>query len=206
MDLEEVKVLKKEERKELVLRSAKAVFSQKGYHQTSISNIIQRAGIARGTFYLYFENKRDVFDSILDQLLTQLAGIIKRVEIGPGSRPPLEQLRAILMSLIKLALEDQEMTQILLSRAVGLDNEFDSKLCEFYDALLAKIESALQRGIQLGLVRKCDTKVTARCILGCVKEVINLFSSEKEVISQFDSILDEVLSFGLQGVLTSRMS
>ena len=71
--------------------------------------------------------------------------------------------------------------------------------------MLGKIESALQHGIELGLVRKCDTKLTAYCILGCVKEVINLISSDTEAISQLDWILDEVLNFGLQGVLTSRM-
>ena len=194
----------KEERKEIVLRCAKAVFSQKGYHQTSISDIIQRAGIARGTFYLYFQNKRDVFDSILDGLLEELGGIIKRIELD-SSAPPLEQLRNILRSVIMLALEDPDMTQILWSRAVGLDSEFDSKLREFYDAMLVRIASALQHGIELGLVRKCNTKVTAHCILGCVKEVINLISSEAEAISQLDLILDEVLNFGLQGVLTSRM-
>lgn len=195
----------KEKRKRMVLHCAKEVFSQKGYHQTSISDIIQRAGIARGTFYLYFQNKKDVFDSILDLLLEELGRLIKRIELGPGSPPPLEQLRNILSSAIKLALEDRGLTQILLRRAVGLDSEFDSKLCEFYDALLAKIESALQHGMKSGLVRQCDTKVTVHCILGCMKEVINFISSEDEAVFQMDSLLNEVLNFGLQGVLTDRM-
>ena len=194
----------REERKKIVLRCAKAVFSQKGYHQTSISDIIQRAGIARGTFYLYFQSKRDVFDSILDELVRELGGIIKRIDVDSSS-PPLEQLRSILRSVIMLALEDPDMTQILLSRAVGLDSEFDGKLQEFYEEILGKIESALQHGIEFGLVRKCNTKVTACCILGCVKEVVNLIGSDAEAISQLDWILDEVLSFGLQGVLTPRM-
>ena len=194
----------REERKKIVLRCAKAVFSQKGYHQTSISDIIQRAGIARGTFYLYFQSKRDVFDSILDELVKELGGIVKRIDLD-SSNPPLEQLRSILRSVIMLALEDPDMTQILLSRAVSLDSEFDSKLREFYEQVLGKIESALQHGIELGLVRKCDTKITACCILGCVKEVINLIGSDTEAISQLDWILDEVVNFGLQGVLTSQM-
>ena len=194
----------KEEREKIVLHCAKKVFSQKGYHQTSISDIIQQAGIARGTFYLYFKNKRDVFDSILNEVLQELGAIIKRIELDLSSPPPLEQLRNILRSVIKLVLDDRGLTQILLSRAVGLDSEFDDKLCEFYDTLSTRIESALQHGIELGLVRKCDTKVTARCILGCVKEIINLIASEDEAVFQSDLIVDEVLSFGLQGVLTDR--
>ena len=194
----------REERKKIVLCSAKAIFSQKGYHQTSISDIIQRAGIARGTFYLYFQSKRDVFNSILDGLVKELEEIVKPIDLDASSSP-LEQLRNILRAVIMLALEDPDMTQILLSRAVSLDSEFDSKLREFYEGVLGKVESALQHGIELGLIRKCDTQVTARCILGCVKEVINLISSEAEAISQLDWILDEVLNFGLQGILTSHM-
>jgi AcrR family transcriptional regulator len=187
----------------MVLHSAKEVFSEKGYHQTNISDIIQRASIARGTFYLYFQNKRHVFESILDMLLEEVKGLIKPIGLNPGNPLPLEQLRDILRSVIKLALEERELTQILLSRAVGLDSEFDSKLCDFYGALLARIESALQHGVELGLVRKCNAKVIARCILGCMKEVINLISSEDEAVLQLDAILDEVLRFGSQGVLSN---
>ena len=194
----------KEQRKEIVLHSARAIFSQKGYHQTKIADIIQRAGIARGTFYLYFQNKRHVFDSILDMLLEEFERLIAPIRLDVESPPPLEQLREILRSVIKLALEDHGQTQILLNRAVGLDSEFDRKLCEFYNTLLARIESALEHGMKLGFVRPCNPSVTARCVLGSVKEIISLISSEDEAVLQLDSILDEVLNFGLRGVLTPR--
>lgn len=192
----------REERKKIVVHCAKAVFSQKGYYQASISDIIQRAGIARGTFYLYFQSKRDVFNSILDELVKELEGVIKRIDLDP-SASPLEQLKSILRSIIMLALEDRDMTQIVLSRAGGLDSEFDGKLREFYGIVLGTIESSLQHGIELGLVRKCNTKVIACCVLGCMKEVVNHIFSDAEAISQLDPILDEVLNFGLQGVLIS---
>ena len=192
----------REERRKIVVRCAKAVFSQKGYYQASISDIIQRAGIARGTFYLYFQSKRDVFNSILDELVRELKTVIKRINLDPSASAS-EQLKGILRSIIMLALEDRDMTQIVLSRAGGLDSEFDGKLGEFYEMVLGTIESSLQRGIELGLVRECNTKVIACCVLGCMKEVVNHILSDAEAISQLDHILDEVLNFGLQGVLTS---
>ena len=192
----------REERRKIVVRCAKAVFSQKGYYQASISDIIKRAGIARGTFYLYFQSKRDVFNSILDELVRELEGVIKRINLDPSASAS-EQLKNILRSIIMLALEDRDMTQIVLSRAGGLDSEFDGKLREFYETVLGTIESSLQHGIELGLVRECNTKVIACCVLGCMKEVVNHILSDAEAISQLDHILDEVLNFGLQGVLTS---
>jgi AcrR family transcriptional regulator len=186
----------------MVVRCAKAVFSQKGYYQASVSDIIQRAGIARGTFYLYFQSKRDVFNNILDELAKEPEEVIKRINLDP-SASPLEQLESILRSIIMLALEDRAMTQIVLSRAGGLDSEFDGKLREFYETVLGTIESSLQRGIELGLVRECNTKIIACCVLGCMKEVVNHIFTDAEAISQLDHILDEVLNFGLQGVLTT---
>ena len=191
----------REERKRLVLLSAKEVFSQKGYHQASVSDIIQRAGIARGTFYLYFRSKRDVFNSILDELVMELEEVMKRIDLD-SSASSLEQLRSILRLIFMLALENPEMTQIVLRRAGGLDSEFDSKLRKFYEMVLDKIESNLQQGIELGLVRKCNTKIAACCILGCMEEVVNLILLDADAISQLDSVLDEVLNFGLHGVLT----
>ena len=178
-----------------MLHCAKELFAQKGYHQASISDIIQRAGVARGTFYLYFQSKRDVFDSILDELVKALGEIMNLIDLD-SSTPPLEQLRNFLRSIVILALEDPDMPRILLSRAVGLDRELDKKLHEFYGAVQGKVESALKHGIELGLVRKCNTQVTACCIVGCVKEVIEFISSEPKAISQLDELLDEILNFG----------
>ena len=50
---------KKEENRNVILQSAKTVFIEKGYHNTSISDIIRQTGLARGTFYLYFQNKKE---------------------------------------------------------------------------------------------------------------------------------------------------
>jgi AcrR family transcriptional regulator len=51
----------KQERRRQILSAAKQVFADAGYHGASIHAIIERAQIARGTFYLYFESKAAVF-------------------------------------------------------------------------------------------------------------------------------------------------
>ena len=50
----------RQDRREQVLLCAQRVFSRKGYHAAGVADIIQAAGVARGTFYLYFESKRRV--------------------------------------------------------------------------------------------------------------------------------------------------
>ena len=49
--------LPKAERRQQILTVARDVFARRGYHQSTIDDIVAEAGVARGTFYLYFEDK-----------------------------------------------------------------------------------------------------------------------------------------------------
>src|SRR5689334_2862262 len=84
----------REARRNGVLAAARQVFSQRGYHDTSIDDLILAAGIARGTFYLYFESKRAIFDELLDELFLLLAGTVQRIDVSPGAPPPVTQMDA----------------------------------------------------------------------------------------------------------------
>ena len=76
--------MERQERRAQVLRHAKRIFARKGYHRTNVADIIARARIARGTFYLYFQNKKDIFEELLEQILRELRNRIQRLKVGPG--------------------------------------------------------------------------------------------------------------------------
>lgn len=190
----------REERREQVLRSAMEVFAQKGYHATSVGEIIRRAAIARGTFYLYFENKRQIFEAILEAALRGIVGRLRRIEVSPESPPPLEQLRDNVDRIIVFLLSERELTQILLRHAEGLDSEFDRRLSEFYEAIVDLIERSLQSGQRMGLVGSCHTRMVAYCILGSVKEVMARLTFGTNRVPDIDVVVDEIVHFGLRGI------
>ena len=55
----------KEERRQQILAAALAVFSQKGYHATSVSDVAALAGVSQGTIYWYFESKDELFQATI---------------------------------------------------------------------------------------------------------------------------------------------
>lgn len=61
-----------EERKNEILDAADVLFSQKGFDGTSISDIIERVGIARGTVYYHFKSKEDIMDVLIDRYNVKL--------------------------------------------------------------------------------------------------------------------------------------
>jgi len=190
--------LEREERRAQVLRHAKRIFAHKGYHRTNVADIISRARIARGTFYLYFRNKREIFEVLLDGALRELSERIRRIRMAAEEPSPIDQLRANLTRVLEFVLEERELTDIVLNHAVGFDRELDARILEFYDQIVAKIERSLVLGVQMGLVRECDAQTVARCIMGAVKEMVGQLSRRRR--HDTGAIVEEVLNFGLRGV------
>ena len=163
--------MKANARKEALMRAASDCFAKKGYHATGVSDIIASAGVARGTFYLYFKSKIDVFSRILDEFIAHLGDQIKTVELGSGS-PPALQMRANVERLVDAIVKRPGPAKIIFNEAVGLNPEIDGKLRAFYGRLIAIIESSLARGISLGLVRKVNPGAAACIITGGFRELM----------------------------------
>ncbi|HLX38791.1 MAG TPA: TetR/AcrR family transcriptional regulator [Candidatus Binataceae bacterium] len=190
--------MERTERRAQVLRHAKRIFARKGYHRTNVADIIARAGIARGTFYLYFENKKELFEELLEQVVSEMRTRILRLKVGPGETSPVDQLRANLRRVVEFVREERELTDILLNHSVGFDRELDAKIREFYDRIAQMIQRSLDLGIDMQLVRKCDTRAVSYCILGGIKEVVGVLSHTPA--RDADKLVQEILDFGLRGV------
>lgn len=65
-------------KKELIIKIAEKIISEKGYTETTIDEITRKAGIGKGTFYLYFKDKEDLFFSIIKEGLEKPMEEIKK--------------------------------------------------------------------------------------------------------------------------------
>jgi AcrR family transcriptional regulator len=62
----------KQQKREALLNTAFKLFTTKGLHNTSISDIVEQAGVAKGTFYLYFKDKYDINNKLMVHRSTEL--------------------------------------------------------------------------------------------------------------------------------------
>jgi AcrR family transcriptional regulator len=190
--------MERQARRAQVLRHAKRIFARKGYHRTNVADIIGRARIARGTFYLYFHNKKDIFEELLEQALREIGHRIQRIRVGPLEPSPVDQLRDNLRRVLNFVLAERELTDILLNHSVGFDRELDSRILNFYERITDQIQRSLDLGIEMDLVRACDTRAVAYCILGGIKEVVGQLSRCRA--RDTSALVEEILAFGLRGV------
>ncbi len=176
------------------------MFAIKGYHETSISDIIKRADIARGTFYLYFKDKREIFDALFDQLLEQINASVRRVTVGDDQKPPLEQIADNMKRVFQFATDDPELARILFRHAPGLDSITDQKIDGFYNKITSVIESALILGTQMDLIKQCNLKLIAAFVMGGTKEIMDKITRPDNNLPQLEIIIKELIDFVLYGL------
>lgn len=193
--------MKKEQRRELLLQHARDVFAQKGYHAAKIDDIVAQASVARGTFYLHFDDKRGIFEELVDDFLSRISLAIVRIKVDDPTSPPLSQLRENVTRVLEVGLGDPGMTKILLKNAAGLDPDFDRKVRAFYRAIEELLALSLLNGQRMGLVRAGDRRVLGALALGSIKEIL-LQSVEGRIRSSAQEQADEVMRFLAGGILT----
>ncbi|MBV8759618.1 MAG: TetR family transcriptional regulator [Deltaproteobacteria bacterium] len=191
----------KSERRRQIIESAKAVFAEAGYHGASIHAIIERAQIARGTFYLYFESKAAVFDSILDEAMRELRGRIKRIDVEtPNAVPPQQQLREQVIATLDYIVRDRALATLLLSAGHTPDAEAAERLDQFFGEVRALLERAMESGMEIGLLRKVDPQLAAAAMLGMFRGVVEQLTSQTH-LPPIENVVAEVLMIALRGVL-----
>jgi AcrR family transcriptional regulator len=188
-------------RRQEILQAARDVFAKHGYHAAKVEDIVNAAGVARGTFYLYFEDKRAIFEEIVDRLLVRFGMAIQRVDPAPGKDAVAEQVQSNILRIVHLLLEDKLTTKMLLSDAHGVDPAFDRKIHSFFEQVRSLLEESLVDGHELAIVENGNARLQAIFIIGALKEMMN-----QVVVRGWDDSEEEIVEalFGFlqRGVLT----
>lgn len=156
---------RKEARPAELLAAALDLFVEKGYAGTRLDDVAQRAGVSKGTLYLYFENKEDLFKAVVREsvvsLISETADEIERFE-GP-SEVLLERIirswwtqfgDRTVGGISKLMMAES-------SNFPAIARFFLEEVIEPWHALLA---SAIRRGVERGEFRKVDIEMNVRTL------------------------------------------
>lgn len=101
---------KKEKKRNALLNAAFELFTVKGFSQTSVNDITEKAGVAKGTFYLYFKDK----DDIRNQLISSKASLIFRHAILETAHIPTQQFEDRVIAITDHILDKFEQDHTLL--------------------------------------------------------------------------------------------
>lgn len=185
-------------RAELV-EAALSVFSTEGVATASVDDIVRAAGVAKGTFYLYFATKDDVVNAVAEQMVEGVADRIEAVAADP-SRSPVERLLAFGAAIRQVGDEPHERDLIAVfhrpeNRALH-DRMGERALGRLAPAVAAIIADGIDRG---EFVQQDPARAAAYVMacFGSLHEVVREPADVADAIGELDAFVLRAL--GLDG-------
>ena len=148
-------VLDKETRQQQLLDAAIRVFARKGYRAASIDDMIKEAGVARGTFYLYFEGKKEIFLKIIDSYFEKLRALFEELsqyEVTPKNFR--QHMRETLLAWLSFFVRHKDLAKIMFREANSIDESFERRWDELGEAEKAHIAASIRALQDAGCFRR----------------------------------------------------
>jgi AcrR family transcriptional regulator len=156
------------QRRQEIIEASYEVFAEKGYTAAGIADIAQRLDIGHGTFYRYFESKRDVLDHVVDYGVERVISAIQE-DAAPDAADTLEefsgQLTRIGEKIFELVDSEPGLVQVIMLEATSIDEEMTQRVMGLVDTVGAIAATYLDHGVRSGFLRAdLDTEVAAHAI------------------------------------------
>lgn len=186
----EKRILKMQEKREKLLECALTLFSEKGYINTPVRDIISMSGYGTGTFYKYFNNKEDILKTLLEDLFEQIVARVNDYfdRESDLSKRFIETKRVI----IGVFAENEKLSEIY-SRVAGINDNIDQCLKEFDDKFLNFTGRNIEYGIKNGSFRNLPALPIAHATLAIIKYAVYKWVVSKEINKE--EMTDMVISF-----------
>jgi AcrR family transcriptional regulator len=187
------------ERRRQLLLTGKKVFAECGYHATGVADIVESAAVARGTFYLYFKSKRDIFGAVLDYIFQSL---MEHLQSIPADQPEMI-LKGIIDNLANMQAffeGSADEAMVIIREAMLLDEESARRVDDMRKELVEWLREILVHWQKAGILRPLDPDLVAHAFIGSTH---NLFEQRvlkgQEFIDseQIVPVLLDLFLFGL---------
>lgn len=144
-------------RKQEIIDAALQVFGEKGYHAAKIEDIAAILGIGHGTFYRYFKNKLDIFNHVMEWIISSIAELV--ADVDPWEPQTLEEYRLQLEEIgdrmFELFKKNPRITPILFYEAHGIDDPVvQERIREAFDVFGRYTAMYFENGVAKGYLRK----------------------------------------------------
>lgn len=196
-----VREKKKTNKKQKIVAAACRVFKTKGFHSATISDILRETDLARGTFYLYFKSKEEIFDTLLTAFYLEILETINTLEVEKwGKADFFTQLSRMSQALFAVFNRHRDTVRILVTTPEPGNDVFSKRIGEFMGILRKIIGDMLKRGVTAKRLIKHDTVLMSDLVVGSMRE----FAYQWLVCGKYEKNVpekvDEIVRVFMRGV------
>lgn len=179
-----------------LIDAAFQLFSEKGVAETTVSDIVGAAGVAQGTFYLYFQSKNDVVNAVVERITDGAVESMRQALCDEGL-PVVERLLATSSALAEMMDEPHEIELMRLYHRPENVAVHDRATRSINTRVAPLISDVLAQGIAAGTFRSdLDPVATASFILGGLQALESSFFDD----GRTGEATDDLRAFILRGL------
>jgi TetR/AcrR family transcriptional regulator len=140
-------------KRDRIFRNAAAEFARHGYHKANINSIAQNAGIGKGSIYLYFADKRDLYYSTFKEAVRvqdQIFDSIEQMDLDPVAK-----IEKVFEESLRLFPRYRDMFKMYFDLSISGDEKYFAEMAQFLETRSASFfVQVLKEGIVSGRIRK----------------------------------------------------
>lgn len=191
---------RKQQLREELTEHALALFRVNGITATSVDDIVHSAGVAKGTFYLYFKSKSELVGAAVQAIAGELESIMSQA-VSSFPDDARVTLKTVLGAQLAYLQENPGLMSVLLSDKATLAREY-----EISDELLERLESSTtsvyERIIRTGMLqahfREVDAKIAAVVLRAVTGAMVNDAAARSKPLAGLETISLEFLINGIK--------
>lgn len=147
--------------------AAADLIGERGFHGTTVDDIVERAGVAKGTVYYHFKSKEALFDALLHEHLTQLAEAFRAAVDTADS--PADALPALIRSELDYIQANRAASKLFMSEVWRADRAWCDTLRVLRERYVSVFREVLDAGMATGAFRAdLDAALAASALFGTV--------------------------------------
>lgn len=185
----------REATRQRIMRVAASEFARLGFDQANINVIAEQAGIGKGTIYLYFENKRDLFLAMLRNIAQAQLMVIRAALAQDGALS--QRLERLFRAFAHLAEEESDNFNVYMSALYGVNRAFQAEATRLLRDYVAVIALMLEQSQARGEIRSQNIEATALMVLSLTESYVLsakvLGQSERLIVQQAGQIAELIL-------------
>ena len=178
-----------------IMRQAASEFARLGFDLANINAIAEQAGIGKGTIYLYFENKRDLFLEMLRSIAQAQLTVIRAALAPEGTLR--QRLERLFRAFARLAEEESDNFNVYMSALYGVNRAFQAEATKLLRDYVAVIALMLEQSQARGEIRCPDVEATALMVLSLTESYVLsakvLGQSEQVIVQQAGPVAELIL-------------
>ena len=187
-------------KRQQILDAAYQVFSRKGYHLATVDEIIALADTGKGTVYNYFNNKEQLFYTVIREISDPFEKTLHSVV--KAEQAPIEKIKSIIVLFLDFYTKNADLWRVMMHEVRGFGSEgyshfkeeqrekYRTRFCE----TIGLVEQVLKEAIDAGVVKDCNVSQVAFGLFSVIITLVFQNMVGDDILQTADNIADMLLN------------